>query len=228
LWYNGPVKKKEGETMAIQAVLFDLDGTLLNTLEDIADSMNKALLENGLPQHPTYAYRYFVSDGVKTLARRATGFKEELAPIVQKAYQSYYAAGCRNKTLPYDGVTIMLNGLFQRGLKLCVFSNKPHQDTRNVMAYYFPDIRFDAILGQKENVPVKPDPTGALEIARELRIPTEDFLYVGDTGVDMACANAAGMIPVGALWGFRPREELIENHARHLIEKPEDLLALFN
>jgi phosphoglycolate phosphatase len=96
------------------------------------------------------------------------------------------------------------------------------------MAYYFPDMRFDAIHGQKENVPVKPDPTGAFEIARELEIPPEDFLYVGDTGVDMDCANAAGMIPVGALWGFRPREELVEHHARHLIEKPEEILALLD
>lgn len=214
--------------MAIQAVLFDLDGTLLNTLEDIADSMNRALFENGFPEHPLEAYRYFVGDGVKTLTKRATGFKEDLVPIVQKAYQSYYAAGCRNKTRPYEGVAKMLAGLVQRGLKLCVFSNKPHQDTLNVMAYYFPDMRFDAIRGQKENVPVKPDPTGAIEITRELGIPPEDFLYVGDTGVDMACANAAGMIPVGALWGFRPREELMEHHARHMIEKPEELLCLLD
>ena len=212
--------------MAIQAVLFDLDGTLLNTLEDIADSMNRALSENGLPEHPLNAYRYFVGDGINTLAKRATGFKEELVPIVQKAYQSYYALGLRNKTRPYDGVIKMLAELKARGLKLCVFSNKPHQDTLNVMAYYFPDTHFDAISGQKENVPVKPDPTGALKIARELRIPPKDFLYVGDTGVDMACANAAGMIPVGALWGFRLREELIEHHACHLIEKPVDLLGL--
>ena len=212
--------------MAVRAVLFDLDGTLLNTLMDIADSMNRALLENGLPEHPLDAYRYFVGDGVKTLAQRATGFREEYIPAVLKAYQAYYAAGCRNKTRPYDGVMEMLATLERRGLKLCVFSNKPHQDTRNVMAYYFPHIRFDAIRGQKENVPVKPDPTGALETAMELHIPPEDFLYVGDTGVDMDCANASGMIPVGALWGFRPKEELVEHHARHLIEKPEDLLTL--
>jgi phosphoglycolate phosphatase len=212
--------------MAIRAVLFDLDGTLLNTLEDIADSMNRALSDHGLPEHPLNAYRYFVGDGVKTLAKRATGFKEELVPIVQKAYQTYYAAGSRNKTRPYNGVNIMLAELKRRGLKLCVFSNKPHQDTLNVMAYYLPDTHFDAVRGQKENVPVKPDPTGALDIARELQIPTKDFLYVGDTGVDMACANAAGMIPVGALWGFRLREELVEHGARYLIAKPEELPAL--
>jgi phosphoglycolate phosphatase len=212
--------------MAVRAVLFDLDGTLLNTLEDIADSMNRALSDSGLPEHPLNAYRFFVGDGVKTLTRRVTGLHEELVPIVQKAYQSYYTAGSKNKTRPYDGVAIMLAGLVRHGLKLCVFSNKPHQNTLNVIAYYFPDTHFDAVHGQKENVPVKPDPTGALEIARELQIPPNEFLYVGDTGVDMDCANAAGMIPVGVLWGFRSREELMEHHARYLIEKPEELLNL--
>lgn len=214
--------------MAFRAVLFDLDGTLLNTLEDIADSMNQALSQNGFPQHPADAYRYFVGDGVKTLVQRATGFMEESVPAVLTAYQSYYAAGCRNKTRPYDGVTDMLEKLAQRGLPICIFSNKPHKDTLSVTSYYFPHIRFFAIRGQKENVPVKPDPTGALYIAGELNIPTENFLYVGDTGVDMDCANAAGMVPVGALWGFRLKEELVAHHARHLIEKPEELLALLN
>ncbi len=214
--------------MSTRAVLFDLDGTLLNTLEDIADSMNRALLENGLPEHPLDAYRYFVGDGVKTLAQRTTGFREELVPAVLAAYQAYYAAGCRNKTRPYEGIMDMLEELARHGLSLCVFSNKPHQDTLNVMAHYFPRIRFDAIRGQKENVPVKPDPTGALDIARELGISPEAFLYAGDTGVDMACANAAGMIPVGVLWGFRPKEELAAHHARHLIEKPEELLMLLS
>ena len=212
--------------MTVRAVLFDLDGTLLNTLEDIADSMNRALLEHNLPEHPLNAYRYFVGDGVKTLAKRATGFDDgRITPVLQ-AYQAYYAAGCRNKTRPYDGVMDMLAALERLGLSISVFSNKPHRDTLNVTNYYFPHIRFAAVRGQKENVPVKPDPTGALEIAGELNTPPEAFLYVGDTGVDMACAIAAGMIPVGALWGFRPKEELVGHHARHLIEKPEELLAL--
>ncbi len=212
--------------MTVRAVLFDLDGTLLNTLEDIADSMNRALLENGLPQHPLQAYRYFVGDGVKTLARRATGFQEESVPAVLKAYQAYYAAGSRNKTRPYDGIKDMLEALNKRGLPICIFSNKPHQDTQHVTACYFPHIRFEVVKGQKENVPVKPDPTGALNIAAEMNIPPENFMYVGDTGVDMDCAIAAGMVPVGALWGFRTKDELIDHKARHLIEKPHKLLAL--
>ena len=212
--------------MNVRAVLFDLDGTLLDTLEDIADSMNRALLENNLPEHPLDAYRYFVGDGVKALAQRATGFREKAVPAVLKAYRAYYAAGCQNKTRPYDGVMDMLAALERRGLPLCVFSNKPHKDTLNVTAYYFAQFRFAAVRGQKENVPVKPNPAGALETAGELNIPPEDFLYVGDTGVDIDCASAAGMVPVGALWGFRPREELVKHHARHLIKRPEELLDL--
>ena len=212
--------------MAIRAVLFDLDGTLLNTLEDIADSMIRALLENGLPVHELDAYKYFVGDGVKTLAMRATGFREEIAPKVLRAYQAYYSAGCENKTRPYEGVKDMLLKLSAMGLKLCVFSNKPHRDTQYVTARYFPGIKFDAVRGQMEGVPVKPDPTGALEIAREMGILPADYLYVGDTGVDMTCANAAGMTPVGVLWGFRKREELMENKARHIIAAPGELLDL--
>jgi phosphoglycolate phosphatase len=109
---------------------------------------------------------------------------------------------------------------------LCVFSNKPHDGTLAVVKGYFPKIAFACVRGQVEGVPVKPDPQGALQIARELTIDPAHFLYVGDTGVDMDCANAAGMIPVGALWGFRTREELLEHDARHLIAHPMELLAL--
>ncbi len=212
--------------MAVRAILFDLDGTLLNTLEDIADSMNRALLENGLPVHALDAYKYFVGDGVKTLAMRATGFREKIAPKVLSAYQAYYSVGCENKTRPYEGVSEMLQKIISMGLKLCIFSNKPHRDTLYVTARYFPSIKFDAIRGQMEGVPVKPDPTGALEIARQLDIAPTDFMYVGDTGVDMTCANAASMTPVGVLWGFRKREELLENNARHIIAAPLELLDL--
>ena len=134
--------------MAIKAVLFDLDGTLLDTLQDIADSMNRALRENGLPEHPVDAYRYFVGDGVKTLAQRATGFREDAIPAVLNAYQAYYSAASRNTTRPYPGIMEMLAALNARSLPVCVFSNKPHPDTLTVTAYYFPKISFAAIRGQ--------------------------------------------------------------------------------
>ncbi len=211
--------------MAFRAVLFDLDGTLLDTLEDIAVSMNRALMENGFPQHPINAYRYFVGDGVKTLARRVTGLEDGFEPVL-KAYQAYYALECRNRTQPYEGIPKMLESLSRLGLPLCIFSNKPHDGTLAVVKGYFPQITFACVRGQMEGVPVKPDPTGALQIARELNIDPADFLYVGDTGVYMDCAKAAGMVPVGALWGFRTREELLEHGARHLIANPAEILAL--
>lgn len=212
--------------MAIQAVLFDLDGTLLNTLEDIADSMNRALSDHKLPQHPIDAYRYFVGDGVRELAMRAAGFNAQAAPAVLKTYQAYYAAGCRDKTRPYGGVPDMLAALNRLDLPICVLSNKPHKDTLNVTAHYFPKIDFAIVRGQQEGVPVKPDPAGANSIAKYLNLSPERFLYVGDTAVDMDCARSAGMVPVGALWGFRPREELEAHQARYLIEQPGELLGL--
>ncbi len=212
--------------MATKAIMFDLDGTLLNTLEDIADSMNQALMDNGLPVHDIDTYRYFVGNGITTLAKRACGMREDLIHAVLKAYKAYYTAGCQNKTRPYDGVMDMLTALISKGYKLCVFSNKPHQDTLDVVAHYFPNIPFRAVRGQTENVPVKPDPTGALETSKDMGIAPKDFIYVGDTGVDMDCANAAGMVPVGVLWGFRPQEELTAHNALHLIERPLDLLTL--
>ena len=211
--------------MAIRAVLFDLDGTLLDTLADIAVSMNRALMDNGFPEHPIDAYRYFVGDGVKTLARRVTGLNEGFEAVL-KAYQAHYALERRNRTRPYEGIQEMLESLSILKLPLCVFSNKPHTDTLDVVKGYFPKIAFASVRGQMEGVPVKPDPQGALQIARELFLDPSDFLYVGDTGVDMDCANAAGMVPVGALWGFRTREELLEHGAKHLIAHPAELLAL--
>lgn len=211
--------------MAIRAVLFDLDGTLLDTLSDIAASMNLALLENGFPEHPIDAYRYFVGDGVKTLARRATGLEEGYEAVLA-AYQAHYEKERRNRTRPYEGIAEMLASLSLMKLPLCVFSNKPHADTLAVVKGYFPGVAFARVRGQTEGVPVKPDPQGALQMARELLIDPADFLYVGDTGVDMDCANAAGMVPVGALWGFRTREELMEHKARHIIARPGELLAL--
>ena len=212
--------------MAVKACLFDLDGTLLNTLFDIGDAMNHALSDNGLPEHSYDAYRYFVGNGVKVLTERATGFKEDAYDRVLAAYRAYYAAGCRNKTGPYEGIQAMLAALSRMGLPLCVLSNKPHDDTLEVVSYYFHDIAFTKVQGQLDSVPVKPDPAGALVIAKALNISPSDFLYAGDTGVDMACARSAGMQAVGVTWGFRPEAELLEYGAQHIISHPDELPTL--
>lgn len=208
----------------IQAVLFDLDGTLTNTLEDIAFAMNRALGLHGLPAHPVDAYRYMVGNGARVLAQRAVGERQDLAEQVQRDYQAYYEKHNLLRTRPYEGIPALLSGLQGRGLKLCVFSNKPHADTCHVVAHFFPDVAFAVVRGQQEGVPVKPDPAGALLVARALGIPPEDFLYVGDTDVDMLCARKAGMHPVGAAWGFRGREELCQAGAEKILQSPVELL----
>ena len=212
--------------MMYRAVLFDLDGTLTNTLEDIADAMNRALRLHDLPPWPVDAYRYLVGNGAKVLAQRCVRERQEMAQSVQQTYQAWYETHNLVKTRPYEGVPEMLSALVERGLQLAVFSNKPDADTKAVVRHFFPQIPFAVVRGQVEGVPVKPDPAGALLVAREMGLSPDEFLYLGDTAVDMTCAIAAGMHPVGALWGFRTEEELRRNGAEHLAMRPNDLLLL--
>lgn len=208
----------------IRAVLFDLDGTLTNTLDDIADAMNRALRMHGLPEWPVDAYRYLVGNGAKILARRAVREEQQLAPSVQRAYQAYYETHTQVKTQPYEGVAELLAALQAKKLPMAVFSNKPDADTKNVVAHFFPGIRWAVVRGQVEGVPVKPDPAGALAVASAMGVSPEEVLYVGDTGTDMSCALNAGMHPVGALWGFRTAQELTESGAEGLAAHPLDVL----
>lgn len=210
----------------MKAVLFDLDGTLTNTLQDIADAMNRSLRLHGLPEWPVDAYRMLVGDGARVLAQRAVRDRQELALSVQAAYQAYYERHNLVVSKPYDGVPEMLHALQDAGVKLAVFSNKPDADTRHVVAHFFSDIMWTAVRGQVEGIPVKPDPTGALLVADALETRPEDILYLGDTATDMRCAVRAGMLPVGALWGFRTEEELRQSGARHLVSRPDQLCDL--
>ncbi len=207
-----------------KAVLFDLDGTLTNTLEDIANAMNRALRLHELPEWPIDAYRYLVGDGAKKLAERAVRERQELAVSVQREYQAYYETHTRVKTQPYEGVPEMLRELQSRGIPLAVFSNKPDADTKNVVAHFFPEIRWAAVRGQVAGVPVKPDPTGALAVAKAMGAEPDEVLYLGDTSTDMQCACNAGMHPIGVLWGFRPEEELTANGAEAVIGHPMELM----
>lgn len=210
--------------MKTEAVLFDLDGTLTNTLTDIANAMNLALREHGLEEFDEQAYRYLVGNGARILAQRAVRDRQELAEKVQRTYQAYYETHALVKTQPYAGIPELLQALAAQGLKLCVLSNKPDADTRNVVRHFFPDVPFALVRGQVEGVPVKPDPTGALNVARELGVEPDAFLYLGDTSVDMTCAASAGMHPVGVLWGFREEEELRESGAEFIISQPMEAL----
>lgn len=213
--------------MSFTAIIFDLDGTLLDTLEDIADAANAVLLEHGFPTHDPDEYRHFIGDGVTMLMSRALPperREDDLILACVKEYGRNYGCNWDAKTRPYDGIPALLNQLTARQLKTAILSNKPDNFTRRCAQKFFGQHRFEMVLGQREGFPAKPDPTGALSIAAYLALPPSRFLYVGDSGVDMETAVRAGMFPVAALWGFRSREELQAYGAKALIEQP---LALF-
>lgn len=209
-----------------KAVIFDLDGTLINSLPDISAAMNRSLQRFGLPTHAESAYKFKVGNGVFRLTERAVGERSDLTDAVLRAYMADYAQHSRVNSYPYPGIPETLEELLRAGIRVCVLSNKDQGDVENVMAHYFPSIRFSALRGRVDGVPLKPDPLGALLIAEQLSLAPADFLYVGDTGTDMNCGAAAGMDTVGVLWGFRPREELTAAGAKYLIAEPKELLPL--
>ena len=211
-------------------VLFDLDGTLINSIDDLADSTNYALQQCGLPLHTVDEYKYFVGNSVDPLIRRALPEEEkenqELFDRVKKIYLSYYAAHSKDKTRPYPGISDLLSRCNKAGVLVAVVSNKPDDITADVVRYYFPQIHFAATMGPKEGIPKKPDPAGVREVLRITGIALEDALYVGDTRVDMQTAQNSGVQSCGVLWGFRTRQELVENHADFIAANAAELAEI--
>ena len=215
--------------MPFCSVIFDLDGTLLDTLEDLADAVNRTLAAHGFPTHSVDAYRYIIGDGSKKLIERALPPEHRDRETVAGCFEAYrhdYRQNWNVKTKLFEGIPEMLHRLTERRLKMAVLSNKPHEFTQQCVAELLAPWHFEPILGQRENVPLKPDPAGALEIVRQFNLPPSDFLYLGDSAVDMQTATAAGMFAVGACWGFRTATELRQSGAKKLIEKPAELLCL--
>jgi phosphoglycolate phosphatase len=217
--------------MGFRAVVFDLDGTLLDTLEDLADSMNAALRGLGLPEHPVDAYKMFVGDGIEKLVMRAAPEAREDGALRRRALEGMrdqYSRRWADKSRPYRGVPELLDALTARGVPLTVLSNKPRVFTEQCVESLLHRWSFHPVLGVDEETPRKPDPGGALRIAGELGLDPGHFLYLGDTGTDMRTAGAAGMYAVGALWGFRGAEELRQQGARTLIQRPQQLLEVLD
>ena len=212
----------------MEAVVFDLDGTLLNTLEDLADSMNAVLAVRRFPTHQPDAYRYFVGEGVEMLVRRSLPHAASDESVLQciDAMKAEYAVRWAHKTSAYDGIPELLDALTGRGLRLAVLSNKPDEFTRMAVAELLKPWSFEAVCGARPDLPKKPDPTGARRLAAALAIAPERCLYLGDTRTDMETALAAGMFAVGATWGFRPRSELEAAGAEALVDEPGEVLAL--
>jgi phosphoglycolate phosphatase len=216
-------------TMNFKAVLFDLDGTLLDTLEDIARSMNAVLTNAGFPAHPVEAYRGFIGEGIANLVRRALPERCADESTVQKhvsAMVEEYGRRWAEHTIPYPEIPELLHALTARKVKMAVLSNKMDSFTRDMVKTLLGAGQFEEVLGAQHSIPRKPEPAGALLISRQCGILPEEFLYLGDSNTDMQTAVNAGMYPVGALWGFQTADQLLAAGAQKLIAKPLELLTL--
>ncbi|MBO5965152.1 MAG: HAD family hydrolase [Bacteroidaceae bacterium] len=213
--------------MKKQLVIFDLDGTLLDTVADLANATNQALERCGYPTHPTQAYYKFVGNGINKLFARALPAEcstEENVQRIRSLFIPYYNEHNADCSCPYSGIIDLLHELQEGGVQLAVASNKYHEATLKLVRHFFSNVTFAAIYGQREEVPIKPAPDIVFDILRDTGVPKEEVLYVGDSGVDMQTAQNAGVESVGVAWGFRSEEELQENGAVHIVHQAEEIL----
>lgn len=214
----------------IKLVIFDLDGTLLNTLDDLADSCNYILEKHGFPVHPSDSYRYFVGNGISKLIERAIpedSRQPEFIEQLRGEFVAYYSLHAEEKTTPYEGIVPLLQKLQSQGIMLAVASNKFMTGTQSLVNEYFEDINFVSVFGQREGVPVKPDPRIIFDIMNESGITDKkEILYVGDTATDMKTCTNAGIRGIGVLWGFRTEEELRENGATYCVNQPSEIIDI--
>ena len=208
----------------MRAVIFDLDGTLVDSLGDIAHLMNAALAEHGLPTHAVERYQDFVGSGVTVLAERATAGVEADVGALVRAFHDRYRAQPVRETRLFDGVLEMLGELQRREMRLAILSNKPHELTTAIVGELFEDSLFAEVWGQKNDYPRKPDPTSALAIAKLIDVAPSACTFVGDTDVDILTATRCAMRAVGVSWGFRPARELIDAGADAIVDHPTELL----
>lgn len=209
--------------------IFDLDGTLLNTIDDLGHAANYALEKNGYPTHSIASYPFFVGNGVRRLIERVLPEDARTVNIVDRLlvhFKEYYNEHNTDFTVPYQGIPELLNKMSAHGVAIAVASNKYQQATEKLINHYFPNISFVAVEGQKDNVPVKPDPSIVFEILSKAKMPKADTIYIGDSGVDMETARRACVDSVGVTWGFRPEKELIESHADNIVNSPSEIAAL--
>jgi phosphoglycolate phosphatase len=216
---------------AQREALFDLDGTLLDTLEDIAFSANRVLESRGFPAHPVDSYRFFIGHGSRTLMERALPADRRAPGMIDDCTEEFlrtYGANWHRETRPFEGIHDLLDYLSKEGVRLAVLSNKAHSFTVKCVDYFFHGYHFDVVMGQQEGVAMKPDPAGALKTADQMKLRAGDFVYAGDSATDMKTARAAGMLAVGVLWGLRDEAELKAAGAEILVCHPREIKDLFS
>lgn len=210
-------------------VIFDLDGTLLNTIEDLGTSVNYALNNMGYPTHLFEAYPNMVGNGVRKLIERALPVEARNPQIIDRMlvhFREYYDSHCADATVPYPGIPQLLAYLTKRGINLAVTSNKYQTAVTKIIHQYFPDANWKAVLGNQQGMPSKPDPSIVFAALNIWPTPKRDVIYVGDSGVDIETARRACIESVGVTWGFRRRSELEEAHADHIVSDPDDIIPL--
>ena len=209
--------------------IFDLDGTLLDTVADLANATNQALAQCGYPTHPTEAYYQFVGNGINKLFARALPQEEcteENVLRIREHFIPYYNEHNADDSRPYPGIVALLHELQKRGIKLAVASNKYQQATEKLVHHFFPETHFVAVYGQREGVAIKPDPTIVYDILSLTDILPSETIYIGDSGVDMQTALNANVDSVGVTWGFRSEEELRQHGALHIVHHAEEIAKL--
>ncbi len=213
----------------IKAVIFDLDGTLVNSLDDLAVSTNYSLKLHGFNTYPVEDYKYLVGDGMAKLIERAISddkVDKELFKSVFDDFMAYYREHFLVNTKAYDGINEVLSELKNMGIKLAVVSNKADDMAKRVVSAIFGDNTFEKVTGKREGLSTKPDPALTLLIIKEMGLTPQECVFVGDSGMDTLNAVNAGCYPLGVLWGFRSKKELMENGARALAEKPSEILKI--
>lgn len=210
----------------MKAIIFDLDGTLLNTLEDLANSMNQVLKNHKFPVYPIDQYRFFVGDGMTVLVKKASApFTDDqfLIQQMQTEMKNEYEKRWCKTTKPYPFIMEALIDLQSMGFLLSILSNKPDRFTKITVSYFFPHIHFFQVKGAQD-IFKKPDPAGVYEIIKKSNLSPKEFIMIGDSSVDMITAKNASIYSAGVLWGFRDKEELILHGANHIFENPKEIV----
>ncbi len=216
--------------LKFKAVIFDLDGTLLDTIEDISDSMNLVLEKRGFKTHTIEFYKSAVGAGTEKLVVDSlpeSARDEETIKECLKELKENYSRMWANKTKPYPGIEELLKDLNLKRIPLSILSNKDDRFTKEIVKHFFPDVKFEFVFGSREGIPKKPSPEVPLYIAEKTSISPKEYIFVGDSAFDMLTAKNAGMFPVGVSWGFKPVESLIKSGAEIIINSPPEILKLF-